>query len=96
MIALVDRGESTIRHLLDYAKQWTPQLQDCVVLALVEEACAQMARKGGLAAVEVTIEGDGDLRARLDPTLTQQVFWNLMENAVQAMPEGGGVALDGG
>ena len=41
--------------------------------------------------IEVDLDMDTDVVVEADPRQIRQVFWNLLNNAVQAMPEGGAI-----
>ena len=89
MLALVDRGEGTVRRLLDYAKPWEPQPQMADLAERIQQARRDLEEKGALTQCEVRYTGPKEVFAPHDPVLMRQVFCNLMDNAVQAMPEGG-------
>ena len=84
------RLQRILNDFLDFARIRESRLLEGDVCALVEEV-AGLIRKHPQAA-EVKVEVECDVRpcpARHDPDQLRQVIWNLMLNAVQAMPDGG-------
>ncbi len=45
---------------------------------------------------EITLTAEGPLPISADPDLLKQVFWNLSQNALQAMPDGGRLEISAG
>ncbi len=75
--------------LLDFARPKTPVLQPCSLRFIVHEAIAQVAFPQD---VVLTTEMHSELPLiSADPEMLKQVFSNLLLNAIQAIPEGGGV-----
>ena len=61
---------------------------------MVEEALAQAIQGGGLEGIEVVKEFTSSLpRVKIDPAEFQQAFLNIIQNAVQAMPNGGNLTM---
>jgi PAS domain S-box-containing protein len=93
----VGRLSQLMRDLLDYGKpsllrRSPTQLQD--VLRRAGRACATLAREREVAIVE---ELAGDLPVlEIDPARTEQVFENLLANAIQHAPAGSTVRIVAG
>ncbi|MCD5391080.1 ATP-binding protein [candidate division NPL-UPA2 bacterium] len=61
---------------------------------MVEEALSQLSQGGGLEGIEVVKEWTSSLpRVKIDPAELQQAFLNIIQNAVQAMPNGGNLTI---
>lgn len=99
MIAEIKRIEYLMKGLLKFAKPPQPQLAATDVNAVLESVtslvlCDRECLREGPQAIRVV----KDLAERLpeilaDPMQLQQVFVNLLLNAVEAMPEGGVITL---
>ncbi len=99
MIAEIKRIEYLMKGLLKFAKPPQPQLAATDVNAVLETVtslvlCDRECLREGPQAIRVV----KDLAERLpeilaDPMQLQQVFVNLLLNAVEAMPEGGVITL---
>ncbi len=61
---------------------------------MVEEALSQAIQGGGLEGIEVVKEWTFSLPSvRIDPSELQQAFLNIIQNAAQAMPQGGTLTI---
>jgi PAS domain S-box-containing protein len=88
----VDRSEGVIKGLLDYARSEPPTRRDVSVNVLVREA---VARAEVPPKTEVVANLDQDLPViRGDPDQLQEVFFNIAQNGIQAMPEGGRLTIE--
>ncbi len=84
------RIEAVVRHLLDYARGPRVELRRCEPNALLADALELLSFKVRAHGILVTCRLDARLReVRADPAGMQQVFVNLIINALDAMPEGG-------
>ncbi len=83
------RVEDTIRALLMFTKSLAPQKTSCNLKACVERVTSQALKQPLARDIRLSFEGDADITAPLDETLFAQVIWNVLNNAVQAMPDGG-------
>jgi len=85
-----DRMTQIIRHLLDFARQRPPERVEVSGEKVVRQAVELVNCLGYRAKVRVeTTQPTESLIAKMDPVQLQQVMTNLIENALQAMPEGG-------
>jgi len=83
-----------ITDLLDFARAKTPQIQVVTARRLVDESLSRCTIPGN---VELHDEVEPTLPPlKVDPLQVGQVLENLIINAVQAMPTGGGLTLRGG
>ena len=90
----VSRLSMLMHDLLDYGKPPTLDLVEVAlgpVLTRAAAACAALAETGGVTVT--TAVPDGLPAVRLDPSRMQQVFHNLIANAVQHSPRGGTVSV---
>ncbi|MFW5869611.1 MAG: sensor histidine kinase [Planctomycetota bacterium] len=85
-----DRMTQIIRHLLDFARQRPPERVKVSGEEVVRQAVELVDCLGYRGKVRVQMPQPGtSLIAKMDPVQMQQVMTNLIENALQAMPEGG-------
>jgi len=83
----VNRSERIVGDLLDFARARPPARRKADVNEVIQAALSRAKIPEG---VEVVRQLDEDLPSVLaDPAQLEQVFGNLMRNAVQAMPDGG-------
>ncbi|MFP4105372.1 MAG: sensor histidine kinase [Phycisphaerae bacterium] len=85
-----DRMTQIIRHLLDFARQRPPERVKVSGEEVVRQAVELVDCLGYRGKMRVqTAQPGTSLIAKMDPVQMQQVMTNLIENALQAMPEGG-------
>lgn len=90
----VTAAERTIRELLAFARPREPSLAAVNVAELLDRVCLLLKGEFAKHRVEVVRQVAADLPAiRGDPEQLQQVFLNLLLNAVQAMEGGGTVTI---
>jgi signal transduction histidine kinase len=85
------RLNQIITDFLNYSREKTYSFADVDIVPLIEETLLVLERDA-LARGKVQIVRDfkvHSLRARADRDALKQVFWNLCNNALRAMPEGG-------
>ena len=85
----VKRLDNSVRDLLLLSKPWKPEKQICDVRALVEDIVSSASRQEAFDQVKFLFSGESKLEVDVDPVMFEQVLWNLLHNAAQAMPEGG-------
>lgn len=88
-----ERITGIVRQLLDFARRRAPEAAPLDLVYAVDRVfllLAPTARKRGATLLRAP-GGPSALAAAADPQQMQQVFTNLMLNAVQAMPKGGRV-----
>jgi two-component system NtrC family sensor kinase len=90
----VGRCSRIIRNLLDFARQTEPVLRLVDVNQVVEQVLAMVGHQAQLQNVEVVKEFAPSLpNVMADFNQLQQVFTNLILNAIQAMADGGRLVL---
>ncbi|MBC7249440.1 MAG: response regulator [Anaerolineae bacterium] len=88
------RCKAIIQNLLDFARRNKPALQPVDVNQVLEAACVLIEHQMSLDNIVVTKGYAPDLpRVLADPNQLQQVFVNIIQNAYQAMPDGGTLRL---
>jgi two-component system, NtrC family, sensor histidine kinase PilS len=86
-----ERLNRIITDFLNYSREKTYEFQEADLSALLDETLVLLEKKPEVEAKyqlvrELKCTG---LRARVDPSKIKQVFWNLADNALRAMPDGG-------
>jgi two-component system NtrC family sensor kinase len=82
-----------IRHMLDHARRRDVQRARVAVRELVQRAVDLVQPLAEPMKVAIELAGPDDLVAGLDEIKVLQVLTNLMNNGLQAMPEGGSLRL---
>jgi PAS domain S-box-containing protein len=93
ILAQVDRLDTTIRQLLMLSKPQIPHKQFFDLRSLLYSVIDRSRKQGLLPKLEFLFQGQERILAKVDPPLFEQVIWNLIENANDAMPQGGQVTL---
>ena len=86
-----ERLNQIITDFLNYSREKTYEFQEADVCALLDEVLTLIEKKPEhQAKYQIVRVYNGQLlRARVDVNRMKQVFWNLCENALRAMPGGG-------
>jgi signal transduction histidine kinase/FixJ family two-component response regulator len=88
------RCKGIIQNLLDFARRSRPSLQPVDINQVLEASCVLIEHQMSLDNIVVTKGYAPNLPQVLaDPNQLQQVFVNIIQNAYQAMPEGGTLRL---
>lgn len=87
----VGRLDESVRQLLMFAKPWKPEKQMYDLRQLIEHVMELAKRQQDFEKIRFSVlDGSAaELVVPVDPALLEQVFWNLLQNATQAMPGGG-------
>jgi PAS domain S-box-containing protein len=90
----VQRANSIIGELLVFSRETDFQTRPESLNAVIDRSLHLLTTDFVAAHTEIVRHLDGNLPlARMDPTKIQQVFINLFQNAIQAMPRGGTLTL---
>lgn len=85
-----ERAQKIVRNLLDFARESEAELESHSVQGIVEETLRLASNQIKLAEVKVCVEmGENVPAIHGDRGQLQQVFLNLVLNALDAMPDGG-------
>ncbi len=96
IVSQVERASATVRNLLDFTRVEKPVLISVSLEDVVREARRLVANEAEINHVEFLVAMPPDLpRVRGNPRDLQQVFLNLFLNAIQAMPNGGSLTVQG-
>ncbi len=88
------RSTKLIRNLLDFARQSPPALRETDINEVVTKSLDLVLNSAQLKQIKVIQEFSPDLpRFKADPDQLQQVYINLILNAIQAMADGGTLTL---
>ncbi|HUJ18151.1 MAG TPA: PAS domain S-box protein [Nitrospirota bacterium] len=99
VIGEINRIEFLMKGLLNFARPPKPQLASTDVNAVLDTVASLVLKersrsREGARAIRLKRELDEDLpEIMADPMQLQQIFMNLMLNAIDAMPEGGTVTM---
>ena len=87
--------ENAVRDLLDYAKRHEPKLEKVDVTGILQRTIAMAEYKLQKTGIEVETEFDDDIPCIFgDPHQLQEVFFNIILNAIDAMPKGGRLTIE--
>ena len=88
------RCKTIVNDLLNFSRQNEVMAQETDLNELLEELAAEVSRQDLYEQVKIMSELDPSLPSiQADPLQLRQVFVNLMNNAAEAMPEGGKLTL---
>lgn len=90
----IERMESTIQGLLDFSRPARPHRKPHDIRETLERAIHLVQGRGEKQCVNTKVRlGATSLLVNADPQQLHQVFVNLLINAIEAMPEGGELAV---
>jgi two-component system, NtrC family, sensor histidine kinase PilS len=95
LVNIVSRESERLNHIitdfLNYSREKSYVFSDSDVRSLLDETLLLIERKPGVEKqfhIVRTFNGEA-VQAHVDPNKIRQVFWNLCDNALRAMPSGG-------
>jgi two-component system sensor histidine kinase PilS (NtrC family) len=99
LVNIVSRESERLNHIitdfLNYSREKTYEFQEADVRGLLDETLTLLEKKPEVENkyhIVRTFNG-AELRARVDASKIKQVFWNLCDNALRAMPSGGTLSV---
>jgi len=86
-----ERLNNIITDFLNYSREKTYEFHQADVRGLLDETLMLVEKKPEIGSkYQIVRAFNGkELQARVDPNKIKQVFWNLCDNALRAMPDGG-------
>jgi PAS domain S-box-containing protein len=87
------RLDRTVRDLLNFARPITPVVQSLDLVDSLAGAWKMLASQSEAKSIRFTLEPRHPVEISGDPQLLRQVWVNLFQNAIEAMPKGGEVAV---
>jgi signal transduction histidine kinase len=87
------RIQELLQELTDLGRGRERSLEDCSLLDIVKAACEMIGQQSHLDSPCVTIEIPDDIRVFVERGRIERVFTNLVNNAREAMPEGGQISI---
>jgi PAS domain S-box-containing protein len=94
ILGQVRRLDGTVRSLLTFAKPTTPKRQPILLREFLDRMTRLAAEHHLSRDVRIAQEGPADLALLADPSLLEQVFWNLILNAADAMKGAGEIRVN--
>ena len=95
LVSIVSRESERLNHIitdfLNYSREKTYEFQKPTSARCLNETLTLIEKKpeiGSKYQISRAFNGH-EMRARVDPSKIKQVFWNLCDNALRAMPDGG-------
>jgi len=93
VLAQVQRLDETVRQLLMLSKPWKPSKEVCDLRLLAEQIYSFAMEQETFSQISFSFSGDSELLAPVDPTLFEQVLWNLLDNSSHAMSSEGSIQI---
>ena len=87
--------EKTVKKYLNLTRPPDPRLEKCSINALLEQVCMSMRTRMACQKIAVECSLGKDLpEIYVDPSQVRLVFKNLVLNAIEALPDGGRLAIE--
>jgi len=90
----VRRLDTTVRDLLNFARPITPARQKMELAESLSSAWRMLAPQSEAKSIRYSLTGDARAQVDADPQLLRQVWINLFQNSIEAMPKGGELIVD--
>ena len=90
----IDRLTNLVNDLLDFSRVETLHFEETDIHPIIKDAADILHGKAAECGVTIEMNLASDLHSlRVDPDHISQVFLNIIQNALQAMPEGGTLSI---
>jgi two-component system sensor histidine kinase PilS (NtrC family) len=99
LVSIVGRESERLNHIitdfLNYSREKTYSFEEADIRNLLEETLTLLERKPDVGKKFHLVRAfNGQVsKSRVDPNKIKQVFWNLCDNALRAMPDGGTLTI---
>jgi signal transduction histidine kinase len=93
VIAEVQRLDAMLRRLLMLSKPWNPKKERCDLIKVVHRVFSLSRAEPAFSKVRLHWDPAEPVYAPVDAALIEQVLWNLLQNAAEAMREGGDIRV---
>lgn len=92
----IDRLSRVVRKLLRFAKPHTSNLEEVDVLTVIRDVLLLLKHEANKSSVNIicSLDDDDTIGILSDRDALSEIFFNLIHNAIQALPEGGNVKID--
>ncbi|MBN1271992.1 MAG: cache domain-containing protein [Candidatus Aminicenantes bacterium] len=88
------RCTNIVKGLLEFSRQSPPQKKYAQINDILNRTIALLKNQASFQNIKIQLNLDNNLPAtKLDQNKIQQVFWNFMVNASEAMPQGGQLTI---
>jgi signal transduction histidine kinase len=89
-----DRLNTIITEFLEYARPQTPQAEQILLSSILDETIMLLKNSRDFReGIAIRVDVDPHVVIKGDAQRMRQVFWNLLINACQAMPDGGEITV---
>jgi signal transduction histidine kinase len=94
VLSEIERLDKSVKNLASFARPPEPHFIKTPLDALVERSVSLVSSLAARQGVDVNVvPQNGSAEVSVDPDQIQQVFYNIMLNAIQAMPGGGSLTI---
>jgi len=93
MLDQVRRLDRTVRDLWNFARPITPARQEMDLVESLSGAWRMLAPQSEAKAITFSLAPEAPVEIHADPQLLRQIWVNLFQNAIEAMPKGGEVRV---
>jgi len=94
ILVQIERITKLVTQMLNFARTRPPEIRPIGLLPLVQEVLALFEHQVRSHHIAVQVDGSGPVSTiRADPDQMQQLLFNLLHNAIDAMPDGGTLTI---
>lgn len=91
---LVERSEKVIKNLLDFSRSKASDIQVFRLSEVLEQIMLLVGKTAQRNRVKIVIKGDEAFLIRSDSNAVQHILFNLIINAIDALPDGGEILVE--